>query len=150
MSARRQPRIALLGTVLALATLGVAPALAASSSNAVLADCGAHPGGLTGSYTAVQLQHALAVMPAETKEYTSCPDVINRALLAALGKSRGNGTRPTATGGGSGSLLPTPVIIILVVLVLAAVTFAAVAIRRRRDGGAGDDGDAGGRGRPGG
>jgi hypothetical protein len=129
------------------AVIAVPSTLAAS--NPAIADCLAHPGGLTGSYTVKQLQHALQVMPAETKEYTDCSDVLNRALLAAVGKSHGNGS---GTGGGSGSFLPTPVIIVLVVLVLAAVTFGAVAIRRRRsgdgddrDGGDGDDraGDAG-------
>lgn len=106
------------------------PALAASS-NPVLADCAAHPGGLTGHYTVAQLRHALQVMSAETKEYTSCPDVINRALLAALG----SGTSAAGgTGGGSGSVLPTPLIVVLVVLALAAVTFGAIAIRRRRGG----------------
>jgi hypothetical protein len=105
------------------------PAAAATASNPVIADCLAHPGGLTGHYTVSQLQTALNVMPAETKEYTSCPDVVNRALLAALGS--GSGTTGT-TSGSSSSFLPTPVIIVLVVLVLAAITFGAIAIRRRQ------------------
>jgi hypothetical protein len=141
MNARRRLRIALLGALAALAVCSclAAPAGAASTSNAIIADCNAHPGGLTGHYTVAQLREALQVMPAEVKEYTSCPDVVNRALLAAIHPGKGGG----GSGGGSGSFLPTPVIVILVVLILVAVTFGAVAIRRRGGGG------PGGRGGPG-
>jgi hypothetical protein len=131
---------ALLGAAIALAgsaslALLVPPtARADSSSSAIFADCNAHPGGLTGHYTVGQLRHALQVMPPETKEYTSCPDVVNRALLAAIANGNHGGA---GSGGGSGSFLPTPVIVILVVLILVAVTFGAVAIRRRRGGGGG-------------
>ncbi len=127
MSLRRQLTSASLGAVLALATFGAVPAVAATG-NAVLAQC-TQPQGLTGHFTVAQLHHALQIMSAETKEYTSCPDVINRALLAALSTSHG---AQNGTGGGSGSFLPTPVIVILVLLALAAVTFGAIAIRRRR------------------
>jgi hypothetical protein len=128
----------LLGAVIALtggaslAVLAPPTALADSTSNAIYADCYAHPGGLTGHYTVAQLHTALQEMPAETKEYTSCPDVVNRALLAARAAVTSGAT---GSGGGSGSFLPTPVIVILVVLILIAVTFGAAAIRRRRGGG---------------
>ena len=133
MRARRTTITLLLAAACALLVVGYGPrpARAATPSNPVIADCSAHPGGLTGHYSVAQLRTALEVMPAETKEYTSCPDVVNRALLAALGA--GGGTA-TTTGGGSSSFLPTPVIIVLVVLVLAAVTFGAIAIRRQREG----------------
>jgi hypothetical protein len=84
---------------------------------------------LTRSYTITQLHQGLGALTAETREYTNCQDVINRAIAAAVsGKSTPGGTG----GGGSGSFLPTPVIVILVILILAAVTFGALAIRRRR------------------
>jgi hypothetical protein len=122
--------------VLTVGLLGAAPGLAQSSSNPVINDCLTHPGGLTGHYTLAQLRHALQVMPAETKEYTSCPDVINRAILAVIsGKSSGG-----SSGSGSGSFLPTPVIVILVILILIAVVFGAMALRRRRDPDQGDGG----------
>ena len=142
MNFRRRSTILLLGAVCALpASLTAAPATAAASaSNAVIADCLSHPGGLQGSYTVVQLRHALEVMSPETKEYTSCPDVINRALLVALGKGTSGGA---SSGGGSGSFLPTPVIIVIVVLVLAAVTLGAIAIRRRRSEVGDGDSEAG-------
>lgn len=132
MPLRPRMTIALLGAAVALvAGVWATPAIAASgATSAVLAQC-AQPGGLTGNFTVGQLRHALVVLPPETREYTSCPDVINRAILAALRK-RGKGVGPVSTGSGSGSFLPTPVIVILVVLVLGAVTFGAVAIRRRR------------------
>ena len=129
MNRRRRSLIALLAAACVL-TMTAVPALGASSSNPVIADCLAHPGGLTGHYTVAQLKQALLVMPAETKEYTSCPDVINRALLAALGKSGAGST--ASSSGGSSSFLPTWVIVILVILILAAVTFGALAVRRRR------------------
>jgi hypothetical protein len=127
----------------ALASATVAgPALGAG--NAVLNDCQA-TGKLTHPYTVAQLRHALAVMPATTKQYTSCFDVVQSALVSAR---KHNGKLPVAstTGGGS-SFLPTPVIIILVVLILGAVTFGALAIRRRRAG-PGEAQDAPGRGTP--
>jgi hypothetical protein len=122
--------VALLASAIALPALATGTqAAAAASTNPVIADCLAHPGGLTGNYSVAQIRHALQVMSPETREYTSCPDVLNRALLAALGTGTGGGG---SSGGGSGSFLPTPVIIVLVVLILAAVTFGALAIRRRR------------------
>jgi hypothetical protein len=125
---RRLPILAALLCALALSGASASGALAKSkpTSNPVIMDCLQHPAGLTGHYTSAQLNHALRVMPAETKEYTDCPDVINRARLAALGKLPGGGS------GSSGSFLPTPVLIILIVLVLVAVTLAAIAVRRRR------------------
>jgi hypothetical protein len=142
MNARRRLGIALVGALAALVAgscLAV-PAGAATSSNAIIADCNAHPGGLTGHYTVAQLRAAIQGMSAETKEYTSCPDVVERALLAALADRRSGGG---GSGGGSGSFLPTPVIVILVVLILVAVTFGAVAIRRRGGGGGGRGGGGG-------
>lgn len=125
---RRLPTLAALVCALALLGLGAGGALAASrTSNPVIMDCLQHPGGLTGHYSTAQLNQALRVMPAETKEYTDCPDVINRARLASLGKLPGGGT------GSSGSFLPTPVLIVLIVLVLVAVTLGAIAVRRRRN-----------------
>ena len=131
---------AALGTA-ALAIPG--QALGAGSSNPIINDCLAHPGGLTGHYSVAQLTHALAVMPAETKEYTSCPDVLNRARLAALHGLNGGGS----SSGGS-SFLPTPVLIILIVVVLAAITFGAVAVRRRQAAGGSGPGGPGGSGVP--
>ena len=115
-------------TVAALAAVSVTtgPAVAATG-NPVINDCQTH-GRLTQSYSLTELRHALAVMPASVKQYTSCADVINQGILAV---SHGKTTGPK---GGGGSFLPTPVIIILVVLILVGVTFGAMAIRQRRAG----------------
>ncbi|MGZ4178829.1 MAG: hypothetical protein ACXVUX_21675 [Solirubrobacteraceae bacterium] len=125
--------------VLTLAVTGPSAAQAASSANPILNECTS--GRLSHSYTLQQLQHALNIMPAYLKQYSSCVDVINQGILTV---KHGKQTGPT---GGGGSFLPTPVIIILVLLVLAAVTFGALAIRQRRGrpGGAGppDDGTSG-------
>ena len=126
-----RPGVLLIAALLIGAVTAAAPALAASSPNPVINDCLTHPSGLSGHYTKAELNHALAVMPAETKEYTDCPDVINRALLGAVGSGSGSGS-----GGSGSSFLPTPVIVVLVVLVLAAVAFGAAALRRRRPPGA--------------
>jgi hypothetical protein len=125
---RRRSLVALsvlASTVAVCAFVPATPALGAS--NPVITDCVAH-GALTSSYSIQQLHAALGSMTAETREYTNCQDVINRALAAAVSGKGSGGTG----GGGSGSFLPTPVIVILVVLVLAAITFGALAIRRRR------------------
>jgi hypothetical protein len=125
---RRPPILAALVCALALSCAGAGTALAKGqqTSNPVVQDCLQHPNGLVGHYTVAQLNHALQVMPAETKEYTDCPDVVNRARLAALGRLPGGGS------GSSGSFLPTPVLIILIILILIAVTLGAIAVRRRR------------------
>lgn len=138
MNCRRRINFALVAAVAAVSacSLGAVSALAASGQNPIITDCLQHPSGLTGHYTVAQLTHALETMSPETKEYTSCPDVIARARLAAIA----HGGTFTGSSGGSSSFLPTPVIVILVLLVLAAVTFGAIAIRRRRQGGAGGDG----------
>jgi hypothetical protein len=138
VNCRRRINFALVAAVAAVSacSLGAVSALAASGQNPIITDCLQHPSGLTGHYTVAQLTHALETMSPETKEYTSCPDVIARARLAAIA----HGGTFTGSGGGSSSFLPTPVIVILVLLVLAAVTFGAIAIRRRRQGGAGGDG----------
>lgn len=112
-------------------------AATAAGQNEAVADCVAH-GRLTQTYSAGQLRIGLATMTADTKEYTNCQDVLQRALLAQLG-----GSRPSGTGSGSksgGSFLPTPVIVVVVLLALAAVTFGAIALRRR--GGPPDDSSA--------
>jgi hypothetical protein len=126
--------IAVVGALAALA--GAPAALAAGSSNPV-ADCNAHAT-LTHHYSVDQLRKALSSMPADIKEYTNCYDVIQRALLAQLGKSQPNSPNTSNSSSGD-SFLPTPVIVVLVVLILAAVTFGAVALRRRRGAGGGDD-----------
>jgi hypothetical protein len=142
VNTRRRVIVALVSAVAAFAA--AMPALAAGGQNPIITDCLQHPSGLTGNFTVAQLTHALETMSPETKEYTSCPDVIARARLAAIA----HGGKFTGSGGGSSSFLPTPVIIILVLLVLAAVTFGAIAIRRQRaatgsdgpgDSGPGDD-----------
>jgi hypothetical protein len=117
-----------MAATLAAGACEAVPALAATSP--VITDCNAH-GALTRSYSIAQLREALATMSASTKEYTNCPDVINRAIAAAVAGGKTHGGTGTS---GSGSFLPTPVIVILVVLVLAGVTFGAVAVRRRRSG----------------
>jgi hypothetical protein len=93
---------------------------------APVADCNAHAQ-LTHQYSVAQLRSALATMPADIKEYTNCGDVIQRALLAELGRLRGHG----GSGQGGGSFLPTPLIVVLALLVLGGAGFAVYATRRR-------------------
>ena len=109
----------------AVALIAAAPA--AGANNPIVQDCLLHRAGLQGHYSVAALRHALQVIPQASQEYTSCPDVINRALLAALKVSKQHGA-----GGGSGSFLPVPVLIVLAALVVAAAAFGAMALRNRR------------------
>lgn len=133
-------RLLALACALCLAVSGAVAAPALGAGNPILNEC--KSGQLSHPYTVRQLSHALHVMPATLKQYTSCFDVIQQALLSA--RHRPNGRNPVAgakKGSSSGSFLPTPVIVILVVLILAAVTFGALAIRRRRVADAGEPGE---------
>lgn len=106
--------------------------VAVAAPSPVIVDCTSH-NRLTQTYTVGQLRNALATMSADVKEYTACPDLIQRALDAQLGGLH-------ASGGGSGSggsFLPTPVIIILILLILGGATFAVLAMRRRGPDGEG-------------
>jgi hypothetical protein len=89
------------------------------------ADCQQH-GTLTKHYTVKQLQTALATMPADIKEYTGCPNVINNQLLSQLGKLPAGGS-----GGGGGSFIPVWLIVVLALLVLGGAGFGALALRGR-------------------
>jgi hypothetical protein len=103
------------------------PALAAGLAAAV-ADCEKH-GQLTRSYSASELKSALASIPADINEYSNCHDVINRALLAKLGKLNGSGL-----SGGGGSFLPTWLLVVVGLLVAGGVGFGVVAVRNRAGG----------------
>jgi hypothetical protein len=109
--------------------LALAPALPARATglSPPVADCYAHNGTLTHSYTAAQLRNGLATMPADVKEYSVCYDVLQRALLQKIGRLSGG----DASGGG-GSFLPAWLIAVLAVLVVAGAGFGAVALRDRR------------------
>ncbi len=121
----RLRRAIAIAAVCAVGLIAAVPA--AGANNPVLQDCLLHRTGLTGHYTVAALRHALQVMPQESQEYTSCPDVINRALLATIKISEPH-------PGGSGSFLPVPVLIVLALLVVAAAGFGAQALRNRRRG----------------
>ncbi len=123
-----RPRHIVLVLLCAIAAAALAAPAAMAAANPVVVDCTSH-NRLTHRYTVGQLRTALATMPADVKEYTSCPDVIQRALNDQLGGLHASGG---GSGSGGGSFLPTPVIVLLVLLILGGATFAAVAMRRGR------------------
>jgi hypothetical protein len=127
---RPRTLLALACAVIALAATFVAAPAALAAANPVITEC-SDTGQLTHTYPLAELRHALATLPASVKEYTNCSDVINQAIVAALGSKASKGGSGKSSGG---SFLPTPVIVILVVLILAAVVFGAIAIRSRRQG----------------
>jgi hypothetical protein len=122
-----------LSLCLALAALGLAlsagGAFAASQGPAV--DCNDHGYKLTHHYTRAQLEHALATMPTEIKEYTPCYQVITSQLTSQINGSGGG----SGSGGSGSSFLSAPLIIVLVVIVLAGGGLAYVASRRNSGGG---------------
>jgi hypothetical protein len=120
----------LLGVISLFAALGVflagsVPSAVSAGVAPAVADCSQH-GKLTRHYSASELQNSLATMPTDVKEYSSCPNVIQQALLAELGSVHGGG------GSGGSSFLPGWVIAVLVVLVLAGAAAGAMAVRNRR------------------
>jgi hypothetical protein len=117
--------------VIAATAAAAAGLLAAAPASARLtkavADCNSHAQ-LTQSYTEGELRQALNTMPSDVKEYTNCYDVIQRQLLADIGKIK---ARDSGGGGGGSSFLPTPLLVVLGVLVLTAGGFAVIARRQR-------------------
>ncbi len=83
-------------------------------------------GHLSGNYTVEQLQQALSVMPAAVSQYTSCPDVVQSAIL----RTRHHRGADTAAQSG-GAFLPPPVIAILAALITTAGVLGVMAVRRR-------------------
>lgn len=83
-------------------------------------------GHLSGDYTVGELQQALSVMPATVSQYTSCPDVVQSAIVRT---QRHQG--PNATVTSHGAFLPLPVIAILAVLIGSAGVLGVMALRRR-------------------
>lgn len=127
MSARSGTRIAAaLAAVLTLLAL----AAASFAASAAVTDCSVH-NRLTRHYSVSELRTALATMPADIKEYTSCSDVLQRALDDEL-----SGLHVSGSGGsGGGSFLPVPVIVLLAVVLLGGAAYGAVGMRRRNAGG---------------
>lgn len=114
-----------------LAAVGAVPAAAKAAASDPSGDCYAH-NTLTRHYTPAQLQHGLATMPADVREYSNCYDVINRALTAELAAAHGGSGG--GGGGGGGSILPAPVLGVLAALIVAAGGLGIVALRRRSAG----------------
>lgn len=113
----------------ALSGVAVPSPAAAAGLAPPVADCSLH-GRLTRHYSVSALRKAIATMPADVAEYSNCPEVLNRALLAHLQSLKGGGP-----SGGGGSFLPTWVIAILVVLLLTGGGTGALALRNRRRSG---------------
>jgi hypothetical protein len=73
--------VILVCVVLGTLALGAGNAAAASP----LSDC-SHHNKLIGHYTVAELNHALATMPSDIREYTACYSIIQNQLYAQLGK----------------------------------------------------------------
>jgi hypothetical protein len=87
-----------------LAPLVLAPAARADSVNQIIRDC-ADDGVLQGHYAAADLRKALRHLPTDVAEYSTCTDVLSRALAAAASQR----TPPSGGGGGSGGQPASPV-----------------------------------------
>ena len=95
----------LTATFLLLLLLPAAHALAADNPSDLLIDA-CRDEQVDGTYSQRTYRRALDQLPADSDQYTACRDVINRARLAALDRSRSNssgGGGATNGGGGAGS-----------------------------------------------
>lgn len=86
------------------------PGVALANGDAVIADC-APDEQLSRTYTQAEYKDALAHIPADVDQYTSCRDVIRRAQLKAAGVGGGGsvgggGGGGSAGGGGGGAGAP--------------------------------------------
>jgi hypothetical protein len=126
----------------AVAALLLVPGRAAALSP-VTTDCNAH-NKLTRSYSVSELRSALATMPADVKEYTSCYQVIQDELYRKLGQRPPSGSGTGSSGGGSSSFLSTPVLIVLIVVILLGGILAFIASKRGEGGGPPPTGRPGG------
>lgn len=129
-SGRRRPAAAVVllcvAALVAAAPGGALGAVrpAASPVQQIFNQCAS--GHLSGSYTVGELQQALSVMPATVSQYTSCPDVVQTAIVATQ-HHRG----AQATVQGHSTFLPLPLIAVLAALVGTAGVLGVMALRRR-------------------
>jgi hypothetical protein len=129
MTGVRRCRAQLLVLCVACGCLAALAATASASPTGVLSDCKDHAQ-LTQHYSLGDLHEALSTMGADEKEYTDCYDVIQRALLADLGRVH-PGTAATQQGGGS-TFLTTPLIILIGIAGFAAGAVTYLGVRARR------------------
>jgi hypothetical protein len=122
--------VALVAACLSTLTLAAGPALAESAATK---DCYAH-NKLTRHYSVSELRTAMATMPADVKEYTSCYQVEQDQLFRQLHQPV-PGQQPGSGGRSGGSFISTPLLVVLIVVVLAGGGLAFVAARRGGGGG---------------
>jgi hypothetical protein len=91
-------------TLLLLLLLPAAHAVAADNPSDLLVDA-CRDEKVDGTYSQKTYRRALDELPADSDQYTACRDVINRARLAALDRTRSsnNSSNGSSTGGGGGS-----------------------------------------------
>jgi hypothetical protein len=125
----RARRATLVAFLCVSVSLFLVPAAAPASSGGsavrqIFAQCTS--GHLSGDYTVGQLQQALSVMPASVSQYTSCPDVVQTALI----QTRHHLGTPAAVHSPR-AFVPAPVIAVLAVLLGSAGVLGVMALRRR-------------------
>lgn len=101
-----------------------APPAGGAALHQIFAQCPS--GHLSGGFSVAQLQQALSVMPAAVSQYTSCPDVVQTALIRTR-HLQGVG----AVTGGHSSFLSLPVIAGLAVLLATGAGLGVMALRKR-------------------
>lgn len=96
-----------------------------------VADCQAHNGTLTRSYTLKQLEAALKRISPSVREYTTCNAAISDAINAKLDTEPINPPGSGSGGGGSGTLI---LIIVIVLVIVVGGGGAYWAYRRNQAG----------------
>jgi hypothetical protein len=137
---RLRPLALAAAVVLALCALP-AGAAATSAKLSPIADCKAHNGTLTQTYTLAQLEKALKQLSPSETEYTICNATISNAINADLG-TKVKVINPPGSGSGGGGSGTVILIVVIIVVILVGGGGALWAYRRNRA--AGPDTGAGG------
>jgi hypothetical protein len=102
--ARLRTALAVAAALLIALAAAAAPAASASEVTKIYEECS--NGTLPTGFSQRAYSQAIKQMEAELSEYTDCPDLINKAQLAAAGSSHGGAGPSGSSGAGAAAVAP--------------------------------------------